>query len=113
MADKLVSRIVITYTFAGIHRWPNAPQDVAERYLIHPHRHLFHVAAKKRVTELDREIEFIGLRNRMLLYSERKFGGDPTAMSCEMMAADLLEHFHLCYCCVMEDGENGGEVEVA
>lgn len=68
------------------------------------------------VNDLDREIEFIDLKHNVLEYINNKWGCwdmcDFKGMSCEMIAKDLLENFHAKKVRVMEDGENGAEVEV-
>ena len=50
---------------------------------------------------LNREIESYMVKNQQ--WGE---------MSCEMIASALIYEFGLCYAQVMEDGENGAEVEI-
>lgn len=109
--------VIVRFTFEAIHHWPEAPHNM-QWYLRYPHRHLFHVEAKKEVTHDDRQIEFIELCNRMRSFCQTSFGPvshggvvKPLVLSCEMIARVLLEHFELKTCEVTEDGENGAEVE--
>lgn len=114
MPDKSVqTNVVVTLRVAGIHCWPSARDSVS--FLRSPHRHLFHIRATKSVVHADRQIEVLGLQNSISDWVESKKNGttdlvDFGADSCEMIAAELLEKFDLCYCSVMEDGENGAEV---
>lgn len=101
--------VIVRFQFEGIHSWPDAPQDQKEAYLVHPHRHLFYVEAEKTVQHMERDVEFIALRRRMLEYCEQFFGAEH-AMSCEHMALILVKHFALRACRVFEDNENGAEV---
>ena len=101
--------IVMRFTFEGVHSWPGAPQTVREKYLAHPHRHLFHVEAVKAVSHAERDIEIIALKNSMQRFCVENLGG-PHDHSCETMALTLLTHFGLQRCRVLEDNENGAEV---
>lgn len=105
----MTTRIVVRFTFEGIHSWPGAESDTPWWYLKHPHRHLFHVEAKKAVTHDDRDVEFIDFKNRMQEWAAEEFSGHHT-LSCEMMAKRLLEKYGLDSCAVFEDNENGAEV---
>lgn len=109
MAKKVTIAVIVRFTFEGNHYWPGAPENSQEYYLRFPHRHLFHVEAKKVVSQADRDIEFIGLAREMREYSERQYSRLHT-MSCETMAIGLLDYFHLASCEVNEDGENGAIV---
>jgi len=73
---------------------------------------MFHVSAWKRVTHDNRDIEFIQLKRDMASYCHFTYGAEPTTLSCEMMAKELLEQFDLDSCEVSEDGENGGRVTI-
>lgn len=68
------------------------------------------------VDDLDRQIEFIDFKHNVLEYISNKWKDmdmcDFKGMSCEMIAKDLLENFHAKKVRVMEDNENGAEVEV-
>lgn len=108
MAELKIA-IVVRFQFAGIHSWPLAPQNVEERYLAAPHRHMFYVEAVKPVTHAERDIEIIALKREMAHYCWAYFKG-PHTMSCESMAIQLLEEFGLLRCQVLEDNENGAEV---
>lgn len=95
-------------TFVGFHFWKGAPSPVT--YLRHPHRHVFHVRASKRVTHNDREVEFITLKSQLQAYIGAAYEGKTFESSCEEIAEDLLETFRLVSCEVSEDGENGATV---
>ena len=106
--------VFCTTQFEGFHCWPNAPRHVD--YLRSVHRHIFHVRAEKRVTEEDREIEFITLKKNLdsqiaILKVELECLPLPT-WSCETWARMLVERLQLSKCEVSEDGENGAVVEV-
>ena len=49
-------KIWVTFSKTGMHRYPEAPEDVS--YLRHPHRHKFLFKATVTVEHDDREIEF-------------------------------------------------------
>lgn len=110
MAKKTL--VEVTVKFPGIHFWAGATPPV--EYLQHPHRHTFHVTARKRVVGLDREIEFIQLRQQMLEYlGLNRMEGEAIDLvgdSCEMIADRMVEHFDLYSCSVSEDGEFGATV---
>jgi hypothetical protein len=102
--------VVVTLQFEGLHYWPNAPTEV--RFLRSPHRHVFHIKCWKEVTHGDREIEIITLkhdvgRGLQSLYPE----GNMMTVSCEQLAALLINGYGLHACEVLEDGENGAYVE--
>lgn len=102
--------VVVSFQFAGIHFWPDAPEN-AESYLRHPHRHLFHVKAWKPVSHAEREVEIIALKKEMQAYVDQRWGdGTPRVDSCETIAMHLLRRFGLERCQVLEDGENGALV---
>lgn len=108
--------IEVSFSFEGIHRWPNAPDAV--KFLRDPHRHVFLVKAKKRVFHTDRDVEFIMLKREMQksIFFAYPTTPDGTVLldtaSCESIAKSLVDHFELSSCYVYEDGENGGGVEV-
>ena len=100
--------IVIKLEFEGIHAWPecNIPEV---GFLKFPHRHIFHVTAKKVVTHNDRQIEIINLKRGMEAFVKRN-GLDLGSASCEDIAESFIGHFQLSYCQVLEDNENGAEI---
>lgn len=110
------TNIVVSTQVEGLHHWPDCPiQEV--QYLNSMHRHMFHIKAKKKVEHDDRDIEIIQFKHDIIQYLDNKymdynhrclmFG----AKSCEMIAKELVEEFELSYCEVLEDGENGAEVQ--
>jgi len=101
-------KVVVRLRFEGIHCWPDCPEDGPTPFLRHPHRHEFHVEAKKPVSHDDRDIEFIELKRQIEQHC-KLFAG-PHTRSCESMARELVERFGLSSCSVFEDGENGAEV---
>lgn len=104
-------RVIVRFQFEAVHRWQDAPREIAESYLSFPHRHMFHVEAVKPVNHVDREIEFIGFRREMFEHCGKEYGFGVQSASCEKIAVDLLERFNLEKCRVFEDNENGAEVE--
>lgn len=109
--------IIVNTQFTAIHNWPDC--NIAEvDFLIHPHRHIFHVQVKCEVFHDNREIEFIQLKNRLnnyLSYINNTFIG---SKSCEMIAKDIAKFVNdligqnvVKSVRVLEDGENGGEIE--
>lgn len=115
--DDIVKEVFCTLQIEGTHNWPGCPFDEVA-YLRDPHRHVFHIKAFKRVTHSDRDTEFIILKHEMWKYITTKylvpyqqlcaFG----AMSCEMIAEELIKEFDLSRCEVSEDNENGAIVTV-
>ncbi len=109
------TNIIITLEIEGLHNWPGAREVYPEvGYLADLHRHVFHITLKKQVFHDDRDIEFImfkqDVKEYLLKYYQRDcrchlFG----AMSCEMIAKELLLQFNCVYASVWEDNENGAE----
>lgn len=108
-------RIWTTFVSPGLHKWKDATN-----YLQHPHRHLFHFRVEVGVTELDREIEFIVLKETVekFVTEELLFRGYVCILaSCEMLAQWIIEYLQGLYgidrgyiVSVSEDGENGATV---
>jgi 6-pyruvoyl-tetrahydropterin synthase len=104
--------IIINTRFSAIHFWPDCPiKEVA--YLRNPHRHEFHVQVKAPVKHGDRDIEFIQLKNKIQLWISKNWDKQNLEnKSCENMCSLLLFVFpELSYVRVLEDGENGAEIE--
>lgn len=109
--------VVVNLQVEGLHQWSecNVPEVM---FLRHLHRHIFHIKCKKEVSHGDRDIEIIKLKREITKYLKDTFGrrNHPQCnfgnMSCEMIAIHLAEKFELNYCEVLEDGENGAEVNV-
>lgn len=98
-----------TLRFEGFHRWKDAPVGVG--FLSEYHRHVFHVTARVKVTHLNRDIEFITLKEEIQSYASRRWGGNHFEDSCETIAQTILEFFGLDEVTVSEDGENGATVQ--
>lgn len=114
---KFYETVFCTLQIEGTHNWPDCPYaEVA--YLRDIHRHVFHIKAYKKVTHSDRDVEFIMLKHQVRDYLRRNYWVAKTmlcefgAMSCEMIAKELIEHFDLIACEVNEDNENGAFVSV-
>ncbi len=98
-----------TTTFEGFHCWPDAPEAVD--FLRVRHRHRFHVKAWKRVSDSDREIEFILLQRAVteeIAIMQEDLSTE--TWSCERWAIELIKSLGLHSCEVSEDGENGAIV---
>ena len=108
----MTTSIIINLQVEGVHCWPSCHiEEVA--FLRNPHRHVFHICCKKKVSHLDRDIEIVRFKRRLAEHLHNKYGTpccDFGAMSCEMIAEELYRTFSLSYCSVLEDGENGAEI---
>lgn len=109
------TNIIINTQVEGVHHWPAC--DIKEvEFLKHPHRHIFHICAKKEVSHDDRDIEIIELKRKIneFLYNNWFQPSENThqflSMSCEEIAKSIFNQFKLDYCSVLEDGENGAEI---
>lgn len=106
------TQVYCTVHVEGVHHWPDCPFDEV-KYLRDPHRHMFHIKAFKPVSHDDRDVEFIMLKHEIAEYLRDKYWHEEGkclyfgAMSCEMIARELIDEFELSVCEVSEDGENG------
>ena len=111
------TNVIIKSAIEGLHSWPGARNVFPEvGFLSDLHRHMFHFTLKKRVYHDDRDIEFIMFKRDVERYLHEKYYREDYrclmfgAMSCEMIAKELLEYFECEYVSVWEDNENGAEV---
>lgn len=114
---QIKTEVYCTLQIEGTHSWPGCPFDEVG-YLRKPHRHIFHIKAHKIVAHDDRDTEFIMLQHEIKNFFQQNYYRDHKslcvfgAMSCEMIAMELIHHFELCKCEVSEDGENGAIVTI-
>lgn len=108
--------IIINLRIEGCHNWPDAKKLFPEvDFLSDRHRHIFHICCKKEVLHNDRDIEIIIFKRNIEDWLKSNFYDFNTRchefknMSCEMICEKLITRFDLCYCSVLEDGENGSE----
>lgn len=94
---KTRTSIVVRTSFAGLHCWPEAPDEVD--FLRFPHRHLFDVRVTLDVSHADREKEFFIVKDRVQrwirtlpLYKSHCALHDLGQRSCEMLGAELAEY---------------------
>ena len=112
------TNVIVNLQVEGLHHWPDAKNVFPEvSFLSDIHRHMFHITCKKTVHHDSRDIEFIIFKRDVLDYLQEEYAGDERCLcfgskSCEMIAKELVEHFELEYCSVLEDNENGAEVYV-
>lgn len=111
----MTSYIIIKTQFPAIHNWDGVTRFKEElkdvQFLIYPHRHVFYVTIRFKVTHADRQIEFINAKNRIEAYIQKYYyGKDIGSKSCEMIAGELLIEFGAYHVKVLEDNENGGEI---
>ena len=111
------TNIICRLQVEGLHWWSEASKyEPTMIYLESPHRHMFHIVAKKEVMHDDRDVEFIMFKRKINRYLREMYYTsdldlcDFGSQSCEMIAEELYEKFDLCYCAVYEDNENGAEV---
>lgn len=117
-----MTTITVRTQFEGVHRYPDAPEEVA--YLREPHRHMFGVCVEVEVFDDDRELEFIMVKHSIdSFFANRVIHNccvDLETASCEAVARMLLLHLaqvtkrsdeRYWKITVDEDGENGASVE--
>ena len=112
------TNIIVNLQIEGIHSWPQANEiNPIVGFLSNNHRHIFHIECKYEVYHDDRDREFIVFKREINKYLKKEFYDNNHellnfgAMSCEMIAKQLLKHFNLTYCSVLEDNENGATCE--
>lgn len=110
--------VIVRLQVDGIHNWKDAKTTFPEvAYLSDPHRHVFHIEAKKQVFHDDRDVEFIMFRKDIIQYLQKKYNDETLRLcnfhgrSCEMIAKEILEEFKCTSVSVWEDNENGAIVE--
>ena len=122
---KRQSKIWVTFSKEGIHKYPAALTDPKlatggwddVSFLGYPHRHTFHFKVTIEVFHDDRDVEFIQFKRWLeRLYSEVDSSTAVLQLdykSCEMIADDLYAEISAQYpgryveIEVSEDGENG------
>lgn len=92
--------ITVKHQFEGVHRYPEAPEEV--RYLRDNHRHTFHVEVEIEVFTDDRELEFIMVKHVLQAYTDSSKDIESNVVvlgtnSCEMIAQDLQTHIKKLY----------------
>ena len=104
--------VIVQCQIEGVHRWRHCNIEEVS-FLRNKHRHVFHIMAVKEVRTTERDVEIIHLRRQILMSLQAEYGTpcDFGDMSCEMIAEWLLKHFNLSQCAVLEDGENGAQIE--
>jgi hypothetical protein len=116
--DNYKVMVMVKFSVDGMHNFPAAKELFEEvGFLSDRHRHMFHFTAACTVTHSDRDKEFIMLKRDMLDYMFNEYYDDMTrthefgAMSCEMLAQELLEQFDCEWVECWEDNENGARVQ--
>ena len=111
---RVKKNIWVTFQKEGIHKYPDAPDEVD--FLRYPHRHMFHFKVQIEVYNDDRDIEFFIFKR----WLESLYADDILQLdykSCEMMADELYDHISQKHpgrsvkIQVSEDGENGCDIE--
>ena len=85
---RVKKNIWVTFQKEGIHKYPDAPDEVD--FLRYPHRHMFHFKVQIEVYNDDRDIEFFIFKR----WLESLYADDTLQLdykSCEMMADDLAK----------------------
>ena len=110
--------VIVRLQVDGLHSFPAARELFPEvGFLADDHRHMFHIEAKVQVYHDNRDKEFIMLKRDIEEYLKRKYYRSVArmhifgAMSCEMIAREILEEFNCKSVKVWEDLENGAEIE--
>jgi len=106
--------IWVTFQKEGIHKYPDAPDEVD--FLRYPHRHIFKFKVQIEVYHGDRDIEFFIFKRWLeSLYADNIIELD--YKSCEMISDELARQIKDKYpqrwlaIDVSEDGENGSHTE--
>lgn len=106
-----MTTVWVKLDFEALHYWPEAKHPV--EYLKNAHRHVFKVKAEVHVKHLNRDVEFIELKNKLKEFCESTWTMRCTADSCEIMCGTIVGYLQDHLNCrvhsvtVSEDGENG------
>mgnify|MGYP006267546851 CR=1 FL=1 len=110
--------VIVKLQVDGEHNFPAAAESFPEvSFLSHPHRHMFHIEARVEVFHDNRDKEFIMLKRDIENYFKQMYYKPDRrmhvfgAMSCEMIAKEILLQFNCKSVTVWEDLENGATVE--
>ena len=105
--------VIITLSFEAIHCWKNCFIDEVS-FLKNPHRHIFHIQIKFPVNHTDRDIEFIQMKRKIQNFLKIKYDGkDIGTLSCEDICLEIMNEYpNINYIKVMEDNENGAEINL-
>lgn len=108
--QKQRSIVIACLEAEGFHNYPSAPREV--EFLRARHRHTFVVRCAFPVSGLDREKEIFMEQWRVQSWLEQTYGKpcEFGAMSCEMIALELVKQFGLEWAEVLEDGKGGAKV---
>ena len=113
MENKKRIWAVVSTSFEGIHKYPDAPKSVS--FLRHPHRHIFHLKIYIEQFHNDRDVEFIIFKRFVnKIIKDEDF---PKSASCEMMSDFIYEEIIKKYperkikIEIFEDQENGSQIE--
>lgn len=118
-----LTNIVVNLRMPGIHRWETCTIPEMS-FLKDYHRHMFHIRCEKQVFHNDRDVEIIMFKKSIQDFMREKYSGKDDIFftqtgddclffdyrSCEHIAHEIVEHFDLSLCEVLEDGENGAIV---
>lgn len=108
------TEVVIQISVEGFHNYPGAPEQV--KFLSYNHRHTFIIKCAYQVTDLNREKEIFICRDEVLQYLYECYGVpcDFGAMSCEMIAKEILDYGEvdgMVWCEVWEENTGGAIVK--
>lgn len=102
--------IEVNLQHEATHFWPESDAIPEVSFLKHPHRHIFHIRLRKKVSHDNRQIEIIQFKRQVEDFLSSQFQKDFGSSSCEMIAKHLLEQFKCDEVRTLEDGENGALV---
>lgn len=106
--------IGIKLSLEGFHHFPNASRIFGDKvkFLEYNHRHIFHIECKQQVFHDNRDQEFLLLKRKVQQWFDNRYGvpAQFEAMSCEMIARELINAFNFTYVKVSEDDECYGEI---
>jgi len=110
--------VIIKDQFPAFHAWSACPYDEVA-FLRQPHRHMFHIQIKIKVSHYNRDVEFFMIKNTLAKilhesYVNQFFGDASCEMLCKNIKQDLVSNYPILLNIhsiqVWEDGENGAEV---
>jgi hypothetical protein len=107
--------VITKLNIEGFHNYPQAPEKV--NFLSCKHRHTFKIKCGYQVTSLNREREIFICRDEIIDYLIESYGSPCQfgAMSCEMIANEILEFAQpdgMVWCEVWEEETGGARVEI-